>query len=397
VSPELYTRWIQFGVFSPVLRTHTTKNPSSERRIWAYPVDDFHRMRDAFLLRYALMPYLYTSARETYETGVSICHPLYYDYPESGEAYTSTGEYLFGDQMLVAPVVSPVSRDSMLAAQSLWIPPGEWFEWQTGSLLKGPSATTRCYALDEIPVFLRAGAIIPMQPPMRTSAEKPVDPLILLVAPGDSGSTRVYEDAGNSTGYERGEGTWTPVRWRKGHGGSLTIAIEPAQGKYPGMPLRRSYEIVLPGIVPPEGVTSNGRALAWTREEGAEGWAYDGEHASVLVRTGSFPLTERVTVLLTMPSDAASLGRTLDGFPGRLARLRRVMPILNNQWPMEWSPGTLVHAAQTGNRLGINPGAFRDELARFGPDQQEIQKAVRGMEIPDSVRARVLNHLTSGF
>ena len=128
VSPELYTRWIQFGAFSPILRTHTTKNPDAERRIWAYPEPYASVMRDAFHLRYALIPYLYSAARETYETGVAFFRPLYYDFPEADEAYTETAEYLFGDDMLVAPVTKPVDPDTGTAAQSVWLPPGTWIE-----------------------------------------------------------------------------------------------------------------------------------------------------------------------------------------------------------------------------------------------------------------------------
>ena len=88
VDPELFTRWVQWGAFSPVLRTHSTKNPDAERRIWAYAPQYATAMRRAFLKRYALIPYIYTAARETYDTGISILHPLYYDFPEEEGAYS---------------------------------------------------------------------------------------------------------------------------------------------------------------------------------------------------------------------------------------------------------------------------------------------------------------------
>ena len=91
VDPELYTRWVQFGAFSPILRTHTTKNPDSERRIWAYPEPYSSMLRSAFQLRYALQPYIYTEARRTYDTGVAFFRPLYYDWPEANEAYYQQG------------------------------------------------------------------------------------------------------------------------------------------------------------------------------------------------------------------------------------------------------------------------------------------------------------------
>ena len=97
VDPELYTRWVEFGAFSPVLRTHTTKNPDSERRIWAYPEPYSSILRTTFQLRYQMEPYVYTEARRTYDTGVAFLHPLYYDWPEADEAYSSKGEYVFGE------------------------------------------------------------------------------------------------------------------------------------------------------------------------------------------------------------------------------------------------------------------------------------------------------------
>ncbi len=203
VSPELYTRWIQFGVFSPMLRTHTTKNPDAERRIWAYPDAYFTVMRDAFRLRYALIPYLYTQARKTYDSGVSLCHPLYYEYPQSEEAYAYTGQYAFGDDMIVAPVVTPADTVDHLAKQNIWIPPGEWIEWQTGAQLAGPREYSRSYTIEEVPVFVRAGAIIPMQPDMMHTGEKPVDPLILTVCPGTVGQGGI-RGPWDSVAYEKG-------------------------------------------------------------------------------------------------------------------------------------------------------------------------------------------------
>jgi alpha-glucosidase len=133
VEPELYTRWLQFGAFSPILRTHTTKNPDAERRIWAYPEPYSDIMRGIYHLRYALLPYVYTEARRTYDTGVAFLHPLYYDWPEADEAYSNKNEYVFGADMLVSPVVAPGDKITGLAAESVWLPPGDWIEWQTGA------------------------------------------------------------------------------------------------------------------------------------------------------------------------------------------------------------------------------------------------------------------------
>ena len=101
IDPELYLRWIQWGIFSPILRTHTTKNPDAERRIWAYPEPYSDLMRDCFARRYAMQPYIYTEARKTYDTGrIAFLHPLYYDWPEAPEAYAAKNRYMFGDSIL---------------------------------------------------------------------------------------------------------------------------------------------------------------------------------------------------------------------------------------------------------------------------------------------------------
>jgi alpha-glucosidase len=143
VDPELFTRWVQFGAFSPILRTHTTKNPGSERRIWAYPEPYSGILRSTFQLRYALQPYIYTEARRTYDTGVAFFRPLYYDWPEAPEAYANKGEYLFGDQMLVAPVVAAAEKVSGLATEKVWLPEGDWIEWPTGKRFTGPTTVDR--------------------------------------------------------------------------------------------------------------------------------------------------------------------------------------------------------------------------------------------------------------
>src|SRR5208337_3145370 len=126
-----------------ILRTPTTKNPDSERRIWAYPEPYSSVLRSAFQLRYALEPYLYTEARRTYDTGVAFFRPLYYDWPEAAAAYDSKNEYIFGDQMLASPVVTPADKASGLATESVWLPEGDWIEWPTDKHLTGPTSAER--------------------------------------------------------------------------------------------------------------------------------------------------------------------------------------------------------------------------------------------------------------
>jgi alpha-glucosidase (family GH31 glycosyl hydrolase) len=392
--PELYTRWIQWGIFSPIIRTHTTKNPAAERRMWAYPPEYFKIMRDAILLRYKLIPYIYTESRKAYETGISICRPMYYDYPDVQEAYDFTDQYMFGDEMLLAPVTTPVSEDSLLASKTIWLPQGEWIEWFTGAKLKGPAVVQRSYALDEIPVFVKAGAIIPMQPKMGNTHERPVDPLILTVFPGDSGSTRVYEDEGNSLGYQKGEFAWTAVRMTAMGERTFKIDILPREGKYPGMLSKRAYELQLPGWWPPQEVLCNGQTIEYSSLQGPVGWCYDGDKLTTTIRLPTFDVSRKVEVIINLPASAVGKSSLLDGARGLLARLRRVMPLLNSTWPKEWSPEILVRAAQTGNRIGLHPADALSELEGLQRDLPELIKQIRALDIDPVVRGKVLNHLS---
>ncbi len=388
--PELYTRWIQFGAFSPILRTHTTKDPQSERRIWAYPAEYSAAMRDAFLLRYSLIPYIYTAARAAYDTGISICHPLYYDYPEAPEAYDFRDEYLFGGDLLVAPVATPLSDETRLATKSIWLPPGTWIEWFTGKQLQGPAKIERTFTLTEIPVYVKAGAIVPMQPKMRSTSEKPVDPLILTIFPGETGETRVYDDAGNTPGYQANEFTRTTVRHSLLADGTRKIEIFPVEGSFPGMLTQRGYEIRLPVTLPPETVRANGAEISFSSEGAASIWRYDGQTLTTIISVPKMRLNQKVEVLVKSPAVPAEL---LDGVPGKLTRLRAAMDILNTTWSRGWSPDILIDAAQAGRRMSLHPETARDELQKLQRDIPTIIEEIGKMDVDCSALIRALAQL----
>jgi alpha-glucosidase len=394
VSPELYTRWIQFGAFSPILRTHTTKNALAERRIWAYPPENFNIMRDMILLRYSLIPYIYTASREAYDTGISICRPMYYDYPDAEEAYAFKDQYMFGDDMLVAPIATPVSTDTLLAQKKIWLPKGEWIEWFTGARLHGPAVLTRSYSIDEMPVFVKAGAIIPMQPKMKHVGEKPVDPLILNVFPGDSGETRIYEDSGNSTAYQKDEGAWTTVKLstRKG---IRTITISPPAGSFPGIAQKRSYEIRLQGSIPPKSVSLSSRSSydVWSVTEDWK-WEYDGSTLTTIIRTPEMNYSGDVVLNVHLNDSSANSALT-DNFAAKMHRLNKAKDLINTQWPKEWSPDTLVHAVQTGNRININPSSAVTELKGLDVAISEVVREIKKLDIDSTVAKRALLLLKS--
>jgi alpha-glucosidase (family GH31 glycosyl hydrolase) len=379
VDPELYTRWIQFGAFSPVLRTHTTKNPDAERRIWAYPEPYSNIMRDAFQLRYALQPYIYTEARRTYDTGVAFLRPLYYDWPEAPQAYAAKSEYMFGENMFVAPVTQPVDGASQLATERIWIPEGEWIEWPTGKHFTGPLTVDRSFSIKEVPVYIRAGAIVPMQPEMRYTDQKPVDPLIINVFPmqnGQHSSYRVYEDASKSESYKQGACAWTEIDAHRA-GATMEVDVHPVRGHYPGMLHARRYELRLPAGWPPTSITVNGSELNFVPDGKGAGWHYDGNTLTTIVNVPSFAATEHVHLRINRDPALVADEAELDGFEGAITRLRSAYDSLNQTSPGAWSPESLIVAMQTGDRLTFTPATANTEVGQF---QASYRKALVSVE-----------------
>jgi alpha-glucosidase len=403
VGPELYTRWIQFGAFSPILRTHTTKNPDSERRIWAYPEPYSNIMRKTFQLRMAMQPYIYTEARRTYDTGVAFLHPLYYDWPEADAAYTNKDEYVFGSEMIVAPITKPVDTTTQLAQQSVWIPNGGWIESTTGKHFNGPTEVTRSFSIDQIPAYVRAGAIVPMQPPMLYTDQKPIDPLLLKIYPLDNHQTStytLYADGSKSEAYKRGSCTWTKLTAIQS-GDTLTVRIAPVEGNYPGMIAERAYQVQLPDDWPPSSVIVNGQPLAFTGQKSEKiGWRYEGNTMTTVITTQRFSVRTPLKIEVLRAKGSLDDRNQLDGFAGSIDRLRETYDALNALYPFTSPPDTLIDAWQTGDRLSYSPETARAEIARFPKAYAQalavVQDLVSRANIPDDVLAKQLM-LKHGF
>jgi alpha-glucosidase (family GH31 glycosyl hydrolase) len=393
IEPELYLRWIQWGMFSPILRTHTTKNPEAERRIWAYPEPYADLMQQCFVRRDELQPYIYTEARKTHDTGVGFLHPLYYDWPEAPEAYDAKNEYMFGDNLLADPVTQPVSKDSHLAKTTVWLPPGDWFEWDTGARLHGPATLERSFSLSQVPVYVKVGSIVPMQSatPMQPAADfrrKSIETLILSVFPMNDGQVstyRLYEDAGDTPGYESGESTWTPIRASlNGDGTLLNISVAPVEGRHPGMPTERAYELRLPGSWPPSAVSINGAPLRFEKRRGTIGWHFDGDTLTTIVTTPRVSVNSTLNISLRIGLDLAQNRSLLDGFAGKLGRLRETYDLLNANWPVAWSPDGLVSAMQTGDRIGYFPKTALDEVSGLQKKLADLPELIEALHATES-------------
>lgn len=253
-DPELLLRWIQFGVFTPIFRTHATKDPRIERRIWKF--ENFPSILKAVRLRYTLFPYLYTMAREAYDSGVGIVRPLYYEYPDLEEAYKNENEYFFGNDILVAPITEP-SQDGKTTQKMVWLPEGEWWSVSTHEKLKGGKEITMDFGMEEIPYFYKQGAVVPLNPPTVMSMTERPDRMILDVVAGADGNASLYEDQGDNSDYATEYATTKFLHTNKPK--SEVIIIEPRVGNDKGLVKERAWDVNLLGSKKPKAVEINGK------------------------------------------------------------------------------------------------------------------------------------------
>ncbi len=261
-DPELYLRWLQFGAYTPIFRTHATNDSKLERRIWKY--NNFTQLREAVRLRYRLFPYLYTMARETYDTGIGMNRPLYYDYPEESNAYVYEDEYMFGNDMLVAPIYTPAKNG--YSTRRIWLPAGEWWDVTNNRMQKGDCVFDARFTLDQFPVYYKSGAIIPNYPVQRTVVDTPEE-IVLHVAPGESGTGSLYEDNGNNSDYigsAWARTVFTQTRTAEG----ISLQIGARNGTYEGIPETRTWNIQFlgtPDTYDAEQITVNGTPVDATQ------------------------------------------------------------------------------------------------------------------------------------
>lgn len=394
VDPELYTRWVQWGVFSPAFRIHTAPSVYADRRIWAYPEPYSDVMRAAFKLRYAMLPYIYTEARRTYDTGVAFLRPLYYEWPEYDAAYRYRDEYLFGDNMIVAPVVSPADATTKLAEEKLWIPAGDWVEMSSGKHFKGPIEVMRQYQINQIPILLRAGTILPEAPEMLRSDAHAVDPLILNITPMEDGahsSYQLYADGDDGEKYQRGEDAWTTLHAARA-GARMEIRIERETGSYPDMPKERGYRIVLPGDWPPARVSVNGKQVEYRPFGKGAGWRYDGSQLATVIDTPRFDVRSAVTVIVDRDPALESQRWKLDGLAGAVESYHAAQTVMTDELPVAHPPDSLSSAAEFAMRVTYHPETIAGEINGLLASGPQIAADVAQAQIhaPDAVHKAVL-------
>lgn len=235
-TPEddaLYLRWLQFGVFTPIMRLHSSSSTLSKEP-WNHPSVEQEAIA-ALRLRHSLIPYIYTAYYENHKNSVPVCKPLYYDHPQTEEAYAAKNQYMFGESLMVCPITAPWDENG-ISQREIWLPKGIWTDIFTGEILEG--GHHRVFRdKGSIPVFARAGAIIPSQKVSGNFSGNP-EHLILDVYNNDRGAYSLYEDDGESTEYLSGQGAHTRFQLEENR-----FVIWAAEGDLTSLPRSRSYTV----------------------------------------------------------------------------------------------------------------------------------------------------------
>jgi len=341
---QLFTRWMQWGLFSPILRTHCMgkrQGGGFTRDIWQYPFQHFELMRQTYVLRSKLVPYIYSANFVTYQTGQALLRPLYYAYPENEEAYEFRNEYFFGNDMIAAPITSPGDQHGVSSTE-IWIPPGVWIEYFSGKQFTGPARLRREFLLREIPVYVRAGSVIPTRSPGTRqfgSAQEVPESLELIVYPGlsvgEAKNSTYYDDDGITTAYTTGAYALTTVQVEMSSSQLIKLTIFPFEGKgFPEMPERRNYQLQFLGMWPASSVTVNGASLPHSiySDPNSDSWTYDGTSLSVCVNLATkFAVSEKFEIELHLQhADDAGLLRF--GFLRNVYVAQEVKDLLDDHW-----------------------------------------------------------------
>ncbi len=365
-DPELYTRWLQYGVFTPIFKTHSTKDRRIVRYPWAFPDHQF-AMRDAIQLRYALAPYIYNSARENYDTGIAMCRPMYYEYPETEMAYNSPEQYFFGNDIIATAVCAPVDSITALAPKTVWMPDGEWYDFATGQMLAGNNSYDLSYTIQENPFYVKAGSIIPMNPSKVKSLQVPCDTLTLTFIPGAVGEMSLYEDDGDTDDYRNTYAT-TKVS-RELVDGKLRVKIDARQGGFEGATDKRAYELRFPAAMPPAKVTVAGKEYNYSRFPKAGDWTYDGLTLQPIIYTEMLPVAEDVEIVLDY-GEGQPYNEKLFGKQGIFRRCRELTPQFKEEAFMngegkQMLPEGYLKVSQCANFITEDPQNINKYIADF--------------------------------
>lgn len=234
---ELFTRWFQFGAFCPMFRVHGTVAP---KELWRWD-EPTQKILEKFVdLRYRLLPYIYSVAWQVTSDGGTMMRPLMMDFADDPQALNLGNQYLFGPALMVCPVTQPGVTN-----WSVYLPKqNTWYDFWSGRRITGGGRVEAAAPIDSMPLFVRAGAIVPMGPIVQYTADRPEAPLEIRIYRGADGKFMLYNDEGDNYDYEKGECATIPLTWNDSTG---TLTIGSRRGEFPGMANERTFRIVFVG------------------------------------------------------------------------------------------------------------------------------------------------------
>ncbi len=277
-SGELFARWLELGVFTPLMRAHSVIGEVNKEP-WEYG-DAFTKInREVINLRYTFLPLIYSEMEAASRNGVPAMRPMILEFPDMDEYHGVYDQFMFGENLLVAPVLRDADR-----RREVRIPRGLWFNYWNDSLITGPATVTVDAPLDRLPLFGRAGAVLPTRQVVQSTVQAPIDPLTITVYPDRQSKhiiSEYYEDDGHTFAYEKG------VFFRRSidqisDAASVRVTLSKAEGTY--TPPTRKVRLSLEGMPDePAQVTLNGARLDKATTPDAVGWTYDGSSHSITV------------------------------------------------------------------------------------------------------------------
>ncbi|WP_408070764.1 TIM-barrel domain-containing protein [Butyrivibrio sp. JL13D10] len=263
---ERLTRWIQFGVFSPIMRLHSSSSAFLNKEPWVID-EPYRRVMGNFMrLRHAMIPYMYSEIYKGHKEDRPLIRPMYYgivgeDMKDGEKAYSVPHEYYFGDLMAVGAITEPENKELRLAPVNMIVPDGRWYDLLTGRIYKGGFTRKLYRTINEIPVLLRAGSIIPMNRSDKKNGVENPDSMKLCIGAGKNGEYELYEDDGISMDFEKGAYATTKYKVfyyehdeKKNDGqcnsDKMTVSICSAEGDLSLIPEKRDYELCIYGVEP---------------------------------------------------------------------------------------------------------------------------------------------------
>lgn len=252
---ELYVRWLQFGTFTPMMRSHGTNTPREifqfgEKGNWAYDVQEKY-----INMRYSLMPYMYSIGYDITQNAGTMMRALSMDFAKDAKVHNIDNQYMFGKSILVIPVTDSMYVDRIdgkvienfntIKSQKVYLPKGaDWYDFWTGEKGKGGQTLSKSAPIDIIPLYIKAGSILPWGPKVQYAEEKKWDDLDIFVYPGADAEFVLYEDENNNYNYEKGAFSTIKMKWNDK---SRTLTIGASHGEFPGMLKKRNFKITLLG------------------------------------------------------------------------------------------------------------------------------------------------------